>query len=436
MPSKNTIARRHVTYTRLVSIAAVPNSEAIGKLPAKFGYNPGLDGLRALSVLGVIAGHGLYPVPGGYHGVTVFFVISGYLITSLLMAEYDKHGTIRFGHFYWRRFARLGPVLILVAVVTAAWLLITRVPIAQWWGGLLGSVTYTTDIIAAFFNNNAVSPNFQYTWSLGIEEQFYLFWPLLLLLLLRWGKFVPTMVLLAAGIAAAWVVRYWEGTHGVARNAIYYGPFSHVDALLLGCAIAIVLTRFPSSKLLRVVARIVGPLGVAVLAVIFYSGQFPHWSDQFGLSALAAAAVVLWVAILPKDIFGRIMSLRPLAFIGRLSYSIYLWNILLLWVFVSIVHLHLRPAQTHWGIIWPVAVLGVAYLSYRFVETPLRRKWAPPQAHAIMDKRGENPAAEAQHHEDQHAGSQHAEGPHHEAPAASTLAESADGTATKDAPAT
>jgi peptidoglycan/LPS O-acetylase OafA/YrhL len=376
----------------LVSTGVATRSTALGNVSAKFGYNPGLDGLRALSVLGVIAGHGLYAVRGGYHGVTVFFVISGYLITSLLLSEFNKHGTIRFGHFYWRRFARLGPILILVATVTAVWLISTRVPFGQWWGGLLGSLTYTTDIIAAFFNNNAVSANYQYTWSLGIEEQFYLFWPLLLLLLVRWGKFVPTIVLLAAGVIAAWVIRYWEGAHGVARNAIYYGPFSHVDALLLGCGIAIVLTRFPLSKFLRVVARIVGPLGVVALAVIFYFGQFPGWPDQFGQSALAAGALVLWVAILPKDIFGRIMSLPPLAFVGRLSYSIYLWNILILWAFVSIVHL--RPAQTPWGIAWLVAVLGVAYLSYRFVETPLRRKWAPPQAHAIMDKPGENPAAE------------------------------------------
>jgi peptidoglycan/LPS O-acetylase OafA/YrhL len=439
--SKNSSAQRHVTYTRLVSIAAVPNSEVVGKVPAKFGYNPGLDGLRALSVLGVIAGHGLYAVPGGYHGVTVFFVISGYLITSLLMAEYDRHGTIRFSHFYWRRFARLGPALILVTVVTAAWLVITRVPIGQWWGGLLGSLTYTTDIIATFFNNSAVSANYQFTWTLGIEEQFYLFWPLLLLLLLRRGRFVPTMVLLAVGVAATWVVRNWESTHGASRTALYYGPFSHVDALLLGCGIAMVLTRFPASKFLRIVARIVGPLGVVALAIIFFVGHFLQWIDQFGLSALAAAAVVLWVAILPKDIFGRIMSLPPLAFIGRLSYSIYLWNVLLLWVFVSIVHFHLRPAQTNWGFVWVVAVFGVAYLSYRFVENPLRRKWAPPQAHAVMDKRGENPAAEAPHHESQHTGSQHtagqhAEGSRQEAPPASTLAESADGTATKDAPAT
>jgi peptidoglycan/LPS O-acetylase OafA/YrhL len=378
-----------------VSTTTAHSTAALGQVSAKFGYNAGLDGLRAVSVLGVIAGHGLFRVPGGYHGVTVFFVISGYLITSLLLAEFNKRGSIRFGHFYWRRFARLGPVLILVTVVTAAWLVITRVPFADWWAGALGSLTYTTDIIAAFFNNTAVSPSYQYTWSLGIEEQFYLVWPLLLLILLRWGKFVPTLVILFLGIAATWAVRLWESLHGVSRPAAMYGPFSHTDALLLGCALAIILTRYPSSVLIRRVCMIVGPLGAFVTLGIFFYGGIPFSYDQYGPTALAAAAVVAWVAVSPGSWFAKVASIRPLAFIGRLSYSIYLWNIVLLWGFVSI--FGVRPAQTWWGVLWIVAVLGVAYLSYTFVETPLRRKWAPPQAHAIMDHGGDNPAAEAPH---------------------------------------
>jgi peptidoglycan/LPS O-acetylase OafA/YrhL len=368
------------------------STSTVGVRRAVQGYNPGLDGLRAVSVAAVIAGHaGLY-VPGGYHGVTVFFVISGYLITSLLAAEFERTAGIHFGHFYWRRFARLAPALVIVVLVTIIFLLATSVPFATWWAGALGSVTYSTDLMVFLWPNPPINTAFLYTWSLGIEEQFYLLWPFLLFLLLRWGRFVPAMLLIAVGVAATWIYRAVAFHDGLRGAAFLFGPFTHADALLLGCAAALILRRFPDSVWLRRVAAVLGFLAIfglahVILAVhggLWRGFAIPHLPDEssFGQAAAAAFLIVFWVASSPRSWFARLMAFRPIAFVGKLSYSLYLWNILLTLAFIDLVGVD--PVKTWWGILWLIALLGVSYASYRFVETPLRKKWAPPQAHAVM----------------------------------------------------
>jgi peptidoglycan/LPS O-acetylase OafA/YrhL len=340
-----------------------------------FAYNPGIDGLRAIAIAAVVMYHGRYWLDGGDHGVTVFFVISGYLISSLLIAELRRTGGITLRVFYWRRLVRLGPALLVVIAATVIWLGVTRVPIDQWWAGLVGALTYTTDIIAAFFGNAAVSENFEFTWTLGIEEQFYLLWPLLLVLLLRVNYAPLTFGIIAAGIGSAWAVRLWLIITGAAPAALSFGPFSHVDALLLGCLIAIVFDRWPDSRAPLVVARVVGPIGAVVLGLVFASFPFAPGVDRIGVSALASAAVVLWVAVAPRDLLGRLLALPPIVFVGRLSYGMYLWNLLLLWIFVDLVGV--RPGLTPWGPIWLAAVVIVAGASYYLIERPMRRRLAP-----------------------------------------------------------
>jgi peptidoglycan/LPS O-acetylase OafA/YrhL len=351
--------------------------------PVRFGYNGGLDGLRAVAIAGVILQHGGFTVSGGFQGVTIFFVVSGYLITSLLAAEIRATGRLRFGNFYRRRFARLAPALYVVIVATLIWNFSVATPVGQWWGGAVGAGTYTTDLISGFLGNQAVNESFQFTWTLGIEEQFYLLWPLLLVFLLRSGKVVPLLVVVL-GVVLVWVFSTpadVTSTDTAVSAAYQFGPFAHVDALLLGCGIALVLLMFPQTLARRIIAPIVGVAGIVGLVLVFIP-TIPWITNPYGVAALAAAGIVFWVAASPRDILGRFLGLLPFRFVGKISYGIYLWNILLVLAFTLI--FGELPVKTPWGFLWVVAVLGFGFLSYRFVETPLRKRWAPPQSHAVL----------------------------------------------------
>ena len=359
----------------------------------RFGYNPGLDGLRAIAIVAVICLHGGYAPSGGIQGVTMFFVVSGYLITSLLESEFARHGTIRFGHFYRRRLVRLFPALLVVTIAGAAYLLYIQTPISTWWAGAVGSVTYTTDLISGFFGNQAVSSNFQFTWTLGIEEQFYLLWPIILLLSLRLGRIIPAMVFVALGVILTWVYRATQDSNSPdpAVSAAYqFGPLSHLDALLLGCGIALILVRFPNSAVVRRIAVVLGVIGSLTLGVYLFLNQSPFTNDGYGFLAIVSACVVLWVAASPNGPLSRALAFRPFVFIGRISYGIYLWNIVLLWAFVKI--FNFMPGTSPLGLIWVAAVFGFAWASYRFVETPFRRRWAAPQPHAVVAEVVQEPA--------------------------------------------
>ncbi|MBT2502055.1 acyltransferase [Curtobacterium sp. ISL-83] len=357
----------------------------------RFGYNPALDGLRAIAVFGVVGGHAHFGGRvAGYHGVTVFFVISGYLITSLLTAEHAERGRIALGRFYGRRFARLAPALILVVLVTTVWLLLTRVPFSTWWGGLVGSLTYTTNLFQYFTGNGNVSFYFQYTWSLGLEEQFYLVWPLLLVLLLRFRSSNVTLVVLGIAYVGFWVLRYLQDQSGPTHEAQFYGPISHADALVLGSALAIVLERWSGTRWLERVVSIAGPLGLVLLGwVAVVPNGLPGLrnldSAGFGQTALFSAGIVAWLALERDGFLAKFLSLRPLVFLGKLSYGIYLWNLLGVFVFVRVAG-H-WPGWSKYLLIWLAGLILVSWLSYRFVETPLRLRFAPPHAHSVIGPR-------------------------------------------------
>ncbi|MGO4784647.1 acyltransferase family protein [Cryobacterium sp. W22_MBD10_FK3] len=346
----------------------------------KFAYNTSLDGLRALAVLAVIAGHAGINGIGGYHGVTVFFVISGYLITSLLMREKDSRGSISLLKFYGRRLARLGPALVLVTLATVVWLLATGAPVATWWAGALGALTYTTDIIEAAAGNRAVG-DFQWSWSLSVEEQFYLLWPILLLLIptaQRWRWTVAGLSLLVA-IQWAWrtIIIAGDPTH----ERLFYAPDTHVDALIIGTIIALVTYNADLSSVMVLAARLAGLAGAVGLLVLFSwkpggAFQLARFDEGgFGQAALLSAGVVFLLAVSPRGWAGRALAFRPLVFLGKLSYGLYLWNWLTVVVFVAI--FGVRPVASPWGIVWFGVLICICYASWRFVETPLRRKWAP-----------------------------------------------------------
>lgn len=353
--------------------------------PARFAYNPALDGMRALAIIGVISGHAGVTQIAGYHGVTVFFVISGYLITSLLVDEHRRTGTIALRRFTRRRLARLGPALILVVAASVVWLVRVSEPVGTWWAGVVGSLTYTMNLIQAVDGNGAVSLYFQWSWSLAIEEQFYLVWPVLAIALLQRSRQRITLVVLVAAVASVWVIRYLQGVRGASHEFVFFGPFSHLDGLVLGAILAVLITLSPGSSALARYGRVLGPVGALGLVLVLFRGAgLPIVKtvdfDGFGQTALFAAAVILWVATTPTGWFARLLSLPPLVFIGKLSYGLYLWNVLAMLIFVRF--FAVKPAASPLGLVWVVALVGVCYVSWRFVETPLRRRWATPRAHA------------------------------------------------------
>lgn len=347
--------------------------------PIRLAYNPALDGLRAVAILAVVSQHAGVPGLGGYHGVTLFFVISGYLITRLLLKEHARSGRIELGRFYRRRFARLAPALVVVVAATWVWLTLTGEPLSSYWGGIVGSLTYTTDLIQAVAGNGSVGHYYQWSWSLGVEELFYIVWPISLLLLLRWHRFAAAATVLVAGVVGCWALRAVLISGGMNHNRFFFAPDTNADALLLGALLALVLVRWPACRALRVTGRIVGPIGlVALVALVWpHSGNALALADKgaLGQSALASVAVVLWMATSPRGWVAAVFSWRPLVLVGKMSYGIYLWNLLTVFVFASIVHS--KPIGSGWGIAWLAALIGISYLSWRFVETPLRTRWAP-----------------------------------------------------------
>ncbi|MHB1173384.1 MAG: acyltransferase family protein, partial [Lacisediminihabitans sp.] len=314
---------------------------ATARNASRFAYNPALDGLRALAIMAVVAQHAGIPGVNGYHGVTLFFVISGYLITRLLLQEHAGSGRIGLRRFYGRRLARLGPALVVAVLATWAWLAATNQPFSTYWMGIVGSLTYTTDLMQAISGNAGVSNYYQWSWSLGVEELFYLIWPVSLLLLVKWRRFAWTVALLSAAVIACWVLRALLLANGVDHYRFYFAPDTNADALLLGTLLALVVIRYPNHRVLRIVGRCAGPIGLLALVALVW----PHGADALaqiddgalGQAALASAAVVLWMATSPTGWTAKVFGVRPVVLVGRLSYGIYLWNLLTIFVFVALV---------------------------------------------------------------------------------------------------
>jgi peptidoglycan/LPS O-acetylase OafA/YrhL len=290
---------------------------------------PGLDGLRGFCVLIVLLGHsGLpYPMSGGA-GVDLFFVLSGFLITRILHAERQRTGGIHFGNFYARRFLRLAPCLVLVCVYALGEAAIRgrELPLAQvgW------SLSYLANWGRALFGVD-LAP-LSHTWSLAIEEQFYLIWPLVILGIdARFRSPAAKAVLLLtlafglAGYRCAMVGHY-------SATRIYMGLDTHMDGLVLGAALsygALAMKGGLSERWSRLLGRVLAP--AAMLGVFLLMGLITWsnpWMGRIGFSLIACAGAV-FVADLVLGRHSRIAPLlggRPIRFLGKISYGTYLWH--------------------------------------------------------------------------------------------------------------
>ncbi|GIF18583.1 peptidoglycan/LPS O-acetylase OafA/YrhL [Actinoplanes tereljensis] len=329
-------------------------------------FRPDIEGLRAIAVLLVVAAHTGVPfLSGGYVGVDVFFVISGFLITSLLLREAEQTGRISVPRFYARRAMRLLPAaaVVLITTLVAARLFLPLTRLGEFCKDALAAAGYVANLRFAEAGTDYLradqSPSpFQHFWSLAVEEQFYLVWPLLILLsAYLWKRRRPLVAVLAVVVVVSFTLSVTE----TARSApwAYFGPHTRAWELGAGALLALAAGRIPRHPLL-------GWAGLAAIltaAVIFDdSTAYPGW-----LALLPVAGAVAMIAAASSGA-GRLLGLAPMQAIGRLSYGWYLWH----WPVLLIV-----PTSVWWQkALLAVGALGLAWITYRLVENPLRhRRW-------------------------------------------------------------
>ena len=357
---------------------------------ASLPYRPAIDGLRALAVVSVIAYH-VYPrsAPGGWFGVDIFFVISGFLITSLLLAQYrGNRGRIDLVDFWLARARRLLPALFLVltAVLVAAAFL--TLPGRR--GSVAGDVLATIFYVAnwrfvfgdeAYFGQVASPSPLRHAWSLAVEEQFYIVYPLLLVVLLAMLRRRATLAWVLAGLAAASALLMAVLHHpGLEPSRVYYGTDTRVHQLLVGAAVAAFISGGPGAvprDLVRTVDMWCRRLAMPALLVVVSTFWWADRAQSVILEGLAVPlslliTVVLVAATSPVgSITQRVLALEPLRRIGMISYGLYLWH----WPIVVFLNDQVLPLPTA-AIVAIQVLLTVllSWLSYRFVERPVRRK--------------------------------------------------------------
>lgn len=347
------------------------------------GFRPSLEGLRGVAVLLVVAFHCLtffdFPLyertaRGGFIGVDVFFTLSGFLITSLLLAEHRDRGGIAIGAFYLRRASRLLPAVVALLVGTGVYVAVTGLSVTKHLGVAGAVLTYTSNF---FIARKELFPRWlNHMWSLAIEEQFYLVWPLTLMLLLRFTKARPPFVAAAigTGIAAGWSIRAALFHHYLLSARVYFRPDARADQLLWGALLAVACVAGWIRPRSRAFLAGVGVAGIVAMSWFVSPLSAPYFY------VFATAAAVSTVAVIAATLegggpVGAWLRMPPLRWVGRISYALYLWHVPVIGAVQRYLNRWSFTSKSATSVVISVAL---AQGSHVLVEQPflrLRKRW-------------------------------------------------------------
>lgn len=349
----------------------------------KSGFRPDVQGLRAIAVLLVVLYHaGVSRLSGGYVGVDVFFVISGFLITTHLLEMLQTHGRIRFGSFYAKRARRILPASLLVGLLTvvAAWIWMPPLLMNEVARGAVAAALYVPNMLFVSQETNYLaetSPSvFQHYWSLGIEEQFYLFWPAILALGFWLGRRSEKRLLIMAAVLTVGSFALCVAWMGVSQPWTFFSLPTRAWELGAGALVAF-LMRTGAPWLRRAGIGLLSWVGLGLLLGVglLYQEETPFPGYTAALPVIATALLIIGGAAPGALNANRLLSLRPFQFVGAISYSLYLvhWPLL---VIPQVAVGEENPLP-----LWSTLALGalavpVAWLLFRFVERPVIA-WSP-----------------------------------------------------------
>ncbi|HPF79678.1 acyltransferase family protein [Nostocoides australiense] len=350
------------------------------------GRLPGLDGLRTVAIVAVLIFHlNAAWLPGGFIGVDIFFVVSGFLITTLLVRERASTGRVDLAGFWGRRARRLLPALLLAIPVSVLLARLTEADLLVGVGSqVLGALTFAfnwVQIAAGADYFHATTPQlFMNYWSLAVEEQFYLIWPLATLVLLRLVRSGRARAGIAGGLAvlsAVLMALRFDPDAGATR--VYYGTDTHVFGLMIGAALAFWYADGGAARLAAPawVARrrpVAGIAGAVLLGSMWWLEESRALTFRGGLAIASLATAALIAVAVGGGTVARLLDLPPMRWIGERSYGIYLWH----WPVILVVNADITSVPGSAGFLssrlWAVLVtFAIADLSYRLVERPVRR---------------------------------------------------------------
>lgn len=335
-------------------------------------YRPDIDGLRAVAVLSVVLFHtGVPLMSGGYVGVDIFFVISGYLITSLMLKDMNA-GSFTIGGFWVRRFRRILPALFVMVAGTmlAGWFLLLPDDYKSLGAEVMSQAAFGSNILfykqAGYFDQGALLKPLLHTWSLAVEEQFYIFYPLALVFV--WAEFrarLGQFIVLSAVVSFVLCVIVLNNNQNL---TFYMLPFRGWE-LLCGALVAYYGSRWDGKiSGMQAQAAAVFCFLLMIVPVFFYSEEtlFPGWT---ALPSCLGASGLIFLHRQQRTIVSHLLSFRPIVFVGLISYSLYLWH------WPVLVFIKYNPFMVFEGIavaFYALAISAFAVLSYYFVERPVR----------------------------------------------------------------
>ncbi len=364
----------------------------------RLAYLPALDGVRACAVVAVMMFHGGIPhMDGGFMGVDTFFVLSGFLITSLLIGEWRQTLTVKLGAFWARRARRLLPALLLMMLFVAFFASVI-VPKGTY-GALrldaLATLLYVSNwhfilVNSNYFNETAASSPLLHTWSLAVEEQFYVVWPLVVLGVLHFTRSLRALFALCCAAAigsAVWMYHVYDG--GLHTNRAYLGTDTRSQCLFIGCALAVGLVLLTQSRheegrlakaelwrpestagrLFCGVLGVIGAAGAVALWVLTTSTSTFPYSGGFFLIGLSVAAVILAAVAAPRSIVPWLLSRSAIRYVGRISYGLYIWH----WpIFIWLDHARTGLYGYELFALRVLVTFAVSVVSFHLVERPIR----------------------------------------------------------------